>query len=178
MSTITSAPSTGGKTNARAEPTLVTDREVGQQVLKDEGTNISAKPAQTGAEPDGTQIAGSPPLPLRRSVDNSGPEATATPSRKPSSAPTSANADFSNKFGAQIGSFRSQDLANKGLSDFRRQYPAQAENISHQFVPIEIPGKGTYVRLRVGPFGTRDQASAYCFSITSTGGSCIVSLPR
>ena len=143
------------------------------------GIATKSEPGLTDLEPAGTEV-GIPPLPLKRSISEvqeptrvpAPPSPAARPARN--NAPASA---FSGKFAAQVGSYQSQEKAEIGYTEFSRRFQAQLEGQSYEFQTIDLPGRGQFIRLRIGPFETRDAASAFCFGIKSEGGSCIIAAP-
>lgn len=172
------------KVTARVEPTA--DKPGSG---RDRPSNAQAKsqqpPPPVEAAPTATPetVASSPPppLPLKRAVaETPQTEQTAAPAQQQTASANPAPESFSQfdgKFAAQIGSYQSQELADAGLAQFRRRFPEKASGQTYEFKYVTIPGKGDYVRVRLGPFATRDEASAFCFAITSAGGGCIVAAP-
>jgi hypothetical protein len=72
----------------------------------------------------------------------------------------------------QISSHQSDAEARSAFSSAQRRYPmlqGQSANIRS----AEIAGRGTWHRLRVGPF-SRDEAQSFCQRLRSAGGSCVL----
>ncbi len=44
----------------------------------------------------------------------------------------------------------------------------------HYVLRVNIPDKGTFYRLQVGPFASGKEAEQYCFSLVSAGQGCIL----
>lgn len=174
------------KVTARVEPTA--DKPGSG---RDDPSNAQAKsrqpPSSAAAAPAAKPeaVASSPtppPLPLKRAVAETVPqtEQAAGPAQQqttPANPAPENLSQFDGKFAAQIGSYQSQELADAGLAQFQRRFPEKASGQTYEFKYVTIPGKGDYVRVRLGPFATRDEASAFCFAITSAGGGCIVAAP-
>ncbi len=72
----------------------------------------------------------------------------------------------------QISSHQSDSEARSAFSSAQRRFPmlqGQSPNIR----TAEIPGRGTWHRLRVGPF-SREEAQSFCQRLKSSGGSCVL----
>lgn len=72
----------------------------------------------------------------------------------------------------QISSHQSEAEARGAFAAAQRRHPmlqGQAPNIR----TAEIPGRGTWHRLRVGPF-SREQAQSFCQRYKAGGGSCVL----
>ena len=72
----------------------------------------------------------------------------------------------------QISSHQSDAEARSAFSSAQRRFPmlqGQSPNIR----TAEIPGRGTWHRLRVGPF-SREEAQGFCQRLKTAGGSCVL----
>lgn len=72
----------------------------------------------------------------------------------------------------QISSHQSEAEARSAFSAASRRYPllqGQTPNIR----TADIPGRGTWHRLRVGPF-SREEAQGFCQRLKAAGGSCVL----
>ncbi|MCA0319379.1 MAG: SPOR domain-containing protein [Proteobacteria bacterium] len=72
----------------------------------------------------------------------------------------------------QISSHQSDSEARSAFTSAQRRYPmlqGQSANIR----TAEIAGRGTWHRLRVGPF-SREEAQSFCQRLKSAGGSCVL----
>ncbi|WP_146144761.1 SPOR domain-containing protein [Phreatobacter cathodiphilus] len=72
----------------------------------------------------------------------------------------------------QISSHQSDAEARSAFAVASRRYPllqGQTPNIR----TAEIPGRGTWHRLRVGPF-SREEAQGFCQRLKAAGGSCVL----
>jgi cell division protein FtsN len=77
----------------------------------------------------------------------------------------------------QIGSYESEALANGAWSSFKARYGDVTGGLSENIQKTEIAGKGTYYRLRFGPFADRGAASEACFKLKAEGANCFVATP-
>lgn len=72
----------------------------------------------------------------------------------------------------QISSHQSEQEARSAFTSAVRRFPmlqGQTPNVR----TAEIPGRGTWHRLRVGPF-SRDEAQGLCQRLKAAGGSCVL----
>lgn len=63
-------------------------------------------------------------------------------------------------FGVHLESYRTQTQAAAGWEEIRRALPDVAGGAPHRFVRVELPGKGVYYRVMVGPYTTQATAEA------------------
>lgn len=73
--------------------------------------------------------------------------------------------------------FSSTDKAKveKQWKSILQKQKALVSNMPMQIVPAEIPGKGTFYRLKVGAFETREMANALCVKLKKQKQDCIPS---
>jgi len=73
----------------------------------------------------------------------------------------------------QIGSFDSMEAASTGWITFRERYhPAEA--LLPDIQSVDLGAKGTWYRLRVGPFADRVAATDACTKLQAEGASCFI----
>ncbi|MGQ3356530.1 MAG: SPOR domain-containing protein, partial [Phreatobacter sp.] len=72
----------------------------------------------------------------------------------------------------QISSHQSEAEARTAFTSASRRFP-QLQGQTPNIRTAEIPGRGTWHRLRVGPF-SRDEAQDFCQRLKSAGGSCVL----
>lgn len=73
----------------------------------------------------------------------------------------------------QIASQPSEAGATKSLQDISRRYSGVIGDRGSNIVKAEVPGKGTFWRVRLAA-ASRDDAVSLCSSLKSAGGSCFV----
>ncbi|MBA8838553.1 SPOR domain-containing protein [Ochrobactrum sp. RH2CCR150] len=73
----------------------------------------------------------------------------------------------------QIASQPSAELAQKSYANMAQKYANVIGGRGVDIKPADIPGRGTYYRVRVQA-GSRDDANALCGRLKSAGGSCLV----
>lgn len=76
--------------------------------------------------------------------------------------------DFS--WGVHLASYRSEGNAVKGWQQLVRMHHAALNGRQHRIVPVDIPGKGRYLRLLVAPLESREAATALQNAIRARGG--------
>lgn len=105
----------------------------------------------------------------------------AAPAEKPAPQPAAAAVASSAPAGApagayviQIASLPSQEEAQKSYSNLSAKFSSVIGGKGVDIKPAEIPGKGTFYRLRIVA-GSKDDAIALCTRYKAAGGSCLVS---
>lgn len=89
-------------------------------------------------------------------------------------AAAAASAPPSGSYGIQIASLPSEADAKASIKKFAAKFSGVIGGRSIGIRQADIPGKGTYYRLRVD-VGSKDQAIALCTKLKAAGGSCLVS---
>ena len=161
---------------------------------------IIEEPAPAAAPLRSTQpaapLASASPAPPPAAAARATPSAAAAPAARPApvalapaplpnaaaaapatTSPAEATAATSGGFVLQVGSYPSETLARNGWQTFRTRYGAIAGSLSSDVKSADLGAKGTWYRLRVGPFSDRDAASSTCDRLRAQGGTCIVSAP-
>jgi len=73
----------------------------------------------------------------------------------------------------QVSSQRSEDAARATYRDLQERYPNILGNFEPNIQRAEVPDRGTFFRVRVGPFSGGD-AQRLCDDLKSAGGDCIL----
>ena len=121
--------------------------------------------------PASASAAAPAPAPVAKPAPSPAPKAyvpPAAPSASASSAPLVGN------FRVQLVSLKSRDAAVKAWADALKKNKALLSDYNYEIIEAAIPGKGTYYRLRVKSFATRDDASKFCSALKANGQDCIV----
>ncbi len=74
----------------------------------------------------------------------------------------------------QLGSFPNAELAASAWSKIKSANQDLLADHSPKFNKAEIPGKGTWYRLRVGGFSDKAEAQTACQQLTTAGQACII----
>jgi len=77
-------------------------------------------------------------------------------------------------YAVQLASFRSEAEAEQAWSSARSYHQAALQDREHLIQRAEVPGKGTYYRLRVGPMAGKSTAAALCNTLKAQGQDCYV----
>lgn len=75
----------------------------------------------------------------------------------------------------QVTSQRSDADARAAYAALQRKYPQVLGSYSANIQAATVGDRGTYYRVRVGPFADGAQASQICGSLRAAGGDCVVS---
>lgn len=100
--------------------------------------------------------------------------AVTKPAQQPAAAVTAASSAPAGAYVIQIASLPSEAEAQKSYSNLSAKFSSVIGGKSPDIKPAEIPGKGTYYRLRIVA-GSKDEAIALCSRYKAAGGSCLVS---
>ena len=109
-----------------------------------------------------------------------GEQTASAPADASASAPNTAEAPPASgltadgAFSVQLAAFRSEAAANAGWDASRRTYGDILAGAEKRIQEADLGAKGTFYRLRVGAFETRETALAFCDRLKSRGGDCIV----
>lgn len=74
---------------------------------------------------------------------------------------------------AQLMSSSNKQTVEKAWPGILSKNKSLLSNMSHNIVKADIPGKGTFYRLKVGNFKTRDMAAALCAKLKANKQDCI-----
>lgn len=77
-------------------------------------------------------------------------------------------------YAVQIASFRSEAEAALAWESVRSSHATTLQDREHLVQRAEVPGKGTYYRLRVGPMAGKSTAAALCNTLKAEGQDCYV----
>ena len=125
------------------------------------GSDDPSAPAPAAAAPAAA------PAPVAKPAPSPAPKAYVPPS-----VPTSASS--AGNFRVQLVSLKSRDAALKAWADALKKNKALLADYDYEIIEAAIPGKGTYYRLRVKSFATRDDASKLCSALKAGGQDCII----
>lgn len=82
-----------------------------------------------------------------------------------------------NSYKVQIASFKSVSDAEKSWKSTSKRYSNVLKGYKHYIVSKDIPGKGIFQRLQVGPFMSKDSAQKACADFKDAGMNCFVINP-
>jgi hypothetical protein len=111
-----------------------------------------------------------PPIPAGQQRPAGQRSSLSSPATTASIAPASlGGAGFSVQLTAQS----SEALAQSEFSNMQRRYPSLLSGRQPSIVPVSIPDRGTFYRVRVNT-GTQAEASNLCSSLKAAGADCLV----
>ena len=134
-----------------------------------------APPVRLNPETPAPAAPPAPPPALARQT------AVTAPSAAPAAAApilgVPASSAVSGKAVLQIGAYETPEIANGAWAAFRRRYGDVAGPLAQDVQKADLGAKGTWYRLRVGPFADKAAASAACDKLKAEGGTCFVAAP-
>lgn|GEM_PF-5634907 len=101
-------------------------------------------------------------------------EAARAPAPVTSVQPRSSLTADGSGFAVQLASFRTEAEAELAWRDASNRFSSALQDREYLIQRAEVPGKGTYYRLRVGPMAVRSTAAALCSTLKSQGQDCYV----
>lgn len=127
--------------------------------------------AASGSEPSGQRAGGTLSSPPGAGVIDASRASSETPD-----VPRPLSPNASGTF-VQLGSFRELEAAKAEWRRVRGRYPDILVSPSAHVKRADIPGKGLYQRLMVGPYATRADAETVCNLLRSRGQACFIFVP-
>jgi cell division protein FtsN len=157
----TPAPSTPAPAAAAPKPTAIAAAPVSKPVPV-----AKAPPAKPVTPP--TKMAEATPAP-----------ATAAPKQlaakaPPVSAPVAQAPVASGAYVLQIGAYKSQAEADGAWNTYKAKHAALLAGYSPNVAKADLGDKGTWYRLRIAGFSSKDVASALCDRLKADGGGCFL----
>jgi cell division septation protein DedD len=95
--------------------------------------------------------------------------AAATPAAAPASAPATPGSYL-----VQIGSFKSEGEANATWEKIKAKNADILSRYAPNIVSVDLGAKGTYQRLRFGPFETKEAAAQVCDQLKARKQDCLL----
>jgi hypothetical protein len=103
--------------------------------------------------------------------------AATVPAAAPAAAAPGPGSAVSGKAVLQIGAYETPEIANGAWNTFKARHAAVAAKLAQDVQKADLGAKGTWYRLRVGPFADKTAANAACEKLRSEGGTCFVTAP-
>ncbi len=101
-------------------------------------------------------------------------EPAATESQPAASAAPAAIDALSGDYVVQVASFPSEREARRGFEGLEGNFPTLLEGLAADIQSADLGDRGTWHRLRVGPFEGKADADAFCASLKERGRDCLV----
>jgi cell division protein FtsN len=124
------------------------------------------KPAQLPAQP--SQPVGPATAPPRTLA------ASAPPAAKPAAAPIASALASGGNTVLQIGAYKSRADADTAWNIYKTKHAALLSGYSPDVQQADLGEKGTWFRLRIAGFPSRDVARGLCDRLKADGGSCFL----
>lgn len=155
---MTEGPGSGSQTNT--DPAAVMSGAVPMPAPRPVGiATASVTPAQQAGQPLVTQQG-----------SNVAPAAPQQIAAAPMQAAPAARGGFV----VQISSQRSEADARNTFAELQRRFPQILGQYQPSIQAANLGERGTYYRVRVGPFTSRDDATGLCSNLKTAGGDCVV----
>jgi hypothetical protein len=139
-----------------------------------DGVTAEAPEAQEEAAP----VALPPARPKSIASEPRAPVAAAQPARiQVAALEPSATAKPAAPAGAYVVQISSQKTEADALASFKgmqRKFPGVFAGVRPSIKRAELGDKGTFYRLRVGAWSSREEATAFCTRLKTAGGDCVV----
>lgn len=100
-------------------------------------------------------------------------EKTTSPKKEPVVQAPKKKTETTGTWSAQLMSSSNKQTVEKAWPKILAKHKTLLSNMSYQIVKADIAGKGTFHRLQVGSFSTREQASALCKKLKAAKQDCI-----
>jgi cell division protein FtsN len=124
------------------------------------------------------EAAKADPAPVAAPKTEPKPATTPTPANvtKPDPAPVAAASAsaLSGSHLVQVGAFRSQGEADGQWLKMQGKLGAFLDGKGKDVEVADLGAKGTYYRLRIGPFASADDAKTYCAGLKERGTDCLI----
>lgn len=149
-----------------SRPALRVETVDADQTQAERETDVEPRPApeRPQREPE--------PEPAETQPEPEPEPAVTEPEPAPSTSPAAVNT--SGEWVVQIAAFRSEADAEAAWVAFRTRFSDIASGLVPDVVQVDIPNRGTYHRLRIAAFETRDAAVGFCSTLQSRGQDCLV----
>jgi cell division protein FtsN len=95
--------------------------------------------------------------------------------RAPAPAPAQTRPTATGGFVVQVTSQRSEADARSAYANLQKRFPQVLGPYQASIQTATVGDRGTYYRVRVGPFGSSTDASTVCNNLRAAGGDCVVS---
>lgn len=123
------------------------------------------------AQPDPSLAHAAKPEP--KAEGDIGSKIASIEAAKPS--PTlSAGSSAHGAYVIQIASYRDRPSAEGAYAKLIEKHSDLVSSLSPDYQSAQVAGKGTYFRLRIGPFDSQADASAVCKALKARGQDCLV----
>jgi len=164
------APAIAPSTPNRADETQVASAGYPLPQAITPADNIGASSPRTVAVPADAK----PSFAVSRTTtSHAGPQPKPA-AHKPAPSARPASAKSKARFTVQLASLRSEGEAQAAWADAQRRLGRTLQDHGHVIQRADVPGKGIYYRLRVGPLEGKKAAVSLCTTLKAQGQDCYV----
>jgi cell division protein FtsN len=117
---------------------------------------------------------GTGPRPLSLVPPTSSQPAATRPVAQQPAVSSPATSSGGGGYTVQVTSQRTPEQARTSYSNIQSRLPGVLSGYQPDIKMANLGDRGTFYRVRVGSFASRDEASRFCQSIKSAGGDCLV----
>ena len=111
--------------------------------------------------------------PAKKNTTQPTQQAKKQPVKKEKTVNQKTAATTTETWSVQLMSSTNKATVQSAWPTLQKKHSALLSGLSHSIVEAKIPGKGTYYRLRVGKFASRDQAAALCTKLKQKKQDCV-----
>lgn len=154
--------------SAMNEPKRVKTIQIRPDNAGADSAPTASAPAAAARPPAAKQQSGAAPMSINPAPDPSSRTKVAT--RTPPSAAAAGGS-----YVVQVSAQRTEAEAQSSYQSLQAKYPSVLSGRNANIKRVDLGDKGgVFFRAQVGSFATSEQASAFCDSLKSAGGQCIV----
>jgi len=172
-SAVATAPAAGG--TATSPAVTVPTRPAPSAVPGQAPAGAGGIPNQTNA-PSPAPVPPAAKAPEPKTAETAAKPAEPKPAAKPAEAPakTASLASPGGSAKVQLASLKDQADAQATWSRLQKKFPDLLNGLTPHYEKVEIPNKGTFVRLQAGPLKDRAAAQSLCQQLAAKNQGCIV----
>lgn len=155
-----------------------------EDAVADRIAELAAQDAELNQSAQGAEKEGAPRQPAKPATQPTPVSVPADPPAETSKgagpAPSLPTVTYRNEGAAsgthlvQVGAFRSQAEADAQWASLKSRLGAFAADKSEDVERADLGDKGTFYRLRIGPFASADEAKTYCAGLKERGTDCLI----
>lgn len=137
---------------------------------------VAAKPTPTPPAPKPAAVNPAPPQQVATAAPRqiTAPEPAAPPPSEPKPTASAPAPAATGVVALQIGAYKSQAEADGAWTAYKGKHAAAVGAYGPSTVKVDLGAKGTWYRLRMGPFSSRADALAVCDKLKADGASCFL----
>ena len=129
--------------------------------------------------PEVPSVATAPPVPpaVKAATTAATPKAPAALAAAQPTSPAATRPAVAGGAVLQIGAYETQEIADGAWAAFKARHASVAGTLAEDVQKADLGAKGTWYRLRMGPFADKTAAAAACEKLKAEGATCFVAAP-